>query len=129
MLPYFTEKFANPHSSSHGLGREVAAAVEHARGQVAALIGADLREIVFTSGATESNNLAIKGAARFLRERRNRVVTVATEHKCVLERALTLYRRTGDYVGEALVRLVRSEERRVGKECVSTCRSRWSPYH
>src|SRR3546814_13655759 len=82
MLPYFTEKFANPHSSSHGLGREVAAAVEHARGQVAELIGADPREIVFTSGATESNNLAIQGAARFMRERRNRVVTLATEPKC-----------------------------------------------
>lgn len=87
MLPYFTVKFANPHSSSHAAGREVAAAVEHARGQVAALIGAEPREIVFTSGATESNNLAIKGAARFLRERRNRVVTLATEHKCVLESA------------------------------------------
>ena len=90
MLPYFTEKFANPHSSSHGLGREVAEAVEHARGQVAALIGADPREIVFTSGATESNNLAIKGAARFLREHRRKLVTVATEHKCVLESARQL---------------------------------------
>ena len=90
MLPYFTEKFGNPHSTSHALGREAADAVEHARGQAAALIGADPREVVFTSGATESNNLAIKGAARFLRDRRDRVVTLATEHKCVLESARRL---------------------------------------
>ncbi len=89
MLPYFTEKFGNPHSTSHGFGREAAAAVERARGEVAALIGAEPREIVFTSGATESNNAAIKGAARFLRDRRradrDHIVTVQTEHKCVLE--------------------------------------------
>jgi len=92
MLPYFREKFGNPHSTSHALGREAAEAVEHGRSQVAALIGADPREIVFTSGATESNNLAIKGAARFLREHCNRVVTLATEHKCVLESARRLER-------------------------------------
>ena len=88
MLPWFTEKFGNPHSTSHAFGREAAEAVEHARGQVAAAIGAEAREIVFTSGATESNNLAIKGAALFEkrhRGRRKRVVTLATEHKCVLE--------------------------------------------
>ena len=85
MLPYFTEKFGNPHSTSHAHGREVAEAVEHARTQVARLIGADEREIVFTSGATESNNLAIKGAMRFAGQRRKRVVTLVTEHKCVLE--------------------------------------------
>ena len=88
MLPWFTQKFGNPHSTSHGFGREAAEAVEHARGQVAAAIGAEAREIVFTSGATESNNLAIKGAALFEkrhRGRRKRVVTLATEHKCVLE--------------------------------------------
>src|ERR1700686_2036155 len=65
MLPWFTESFGNPHSAEHEMGRRAEAAVEHARGQVAALIGADAREIVFTSGATESNNIAIKGAARF----------------------------------------------------------------
>ena len=92
MLPYFREKFGNPHSTSHALGREAAEAVEHGRSQVAALIGADPREIVFTSGATESNHLAIKGAARFLREHCNRVVTLATEHKCVLESARRLER-------------------------------------
>jgi len=85
MLPYFTERFGNPHSTGHGFGLEAAEAVEAARAQIAALIGAEPREIVFTSGATEANNLAIKGATRFLKSRRNRVVTLATEHKCVLE--------------------------------------------
>jgi cysteine desulfurase len=88
MLPYFTEQFGNPHST-HRFGRVAEAAAEDARGEVAALIGAEPREIVFTSGATESNNLAIKGATRFLRDQRgagrNRIVTLATEHKCVLE--------------------------------------------
>ena len=85
MMPYLVQRFGNPHSTSHAFGQEAADAVEQARGQVAAVIGAEAREIVFTSGATESNNLAIKGAARFLKPRRNRLVTVATEHKCVLE--------------------------------------------
>ncbi|MCC7427071.1 MAG: aminotransferase class V-fold PLP-dependent enzyme, partial [Alphaproteobacteria bacterium] len=92
MLPYFTERFGNPHSAEHALGREAEEAVEQARGQVADLIGAEPREIVFTSGATEANNLAITGAARFAAQAaapdapaRNRVITFATEHKCVLE--------------------------------------------
>ena len=85
MKPWLTERFGNPHSESHQLGRNAAEAVETARGQVAALIGAEAREIVFTSGATEANNLAILGAARFLKGIKRRVVTVATEHKCVLE--------------------------------------------
>jgi cysteine desulfurase len=96
MLPYFTEKFGNPHSTGHRFGREAAEAVERARGDVAALIGAESREIVFTSGATESNNAAIKGAVRFLRDERrsdrDRIVTVATEHKCVLETCRQLER-------------------------------------
>ncbi len=87
MLPYFTEKFGNPHSLTHSHGREVADAVERAREQVASLIGAEAREVVFTSGATESNNLAIKGAMRFVGVRGNHLVTCATEHKCVLESA------------------------------------------
>ena len=88
MLPWFTERFGNPHSAEHSMGQEAADAVEAARAQVAALIGADPREVVLTSGATEANNIAIKGAARFARSQedpRRRVVTVATEHKCVLE--------------------------------------------
>ena len=91
MLPWFTERFGNPHSAEHAMGRQAEQAVEAARAQVAALIGADPREIVLTSGATESNNIAIKGAARFHAARfntsseRRRIVTVATEHKCVLE--------------------------------------------
>jgi cysteine desulfurase len=88
MLPFFTEHFANPHSAEHIMGRFAEEAVEVARAHVAALIGADLREVVFTSGATESNNIAIKGAARHAArsgDPRRRIVTVATEHKCVLE--------------------------------------------
>ena len=88
MLPWFTEFFGNPHSAEHALGRQAEAAVEQARAQVAALIGAEPREVVFTSGATESNNIAIKGAARFALASGatpRRVITVATEHKCVLE--------------------------------------------
>ncbi|HEX3991046.1 MAG TPA: aminotransferase class V-fold PLP-dependent enzyme [Acetobacteraceae bacterium] len=89
MLPWFTEQYGNPHSSEHIMGRIAEAAVETARGQVASLLGADTREVVFTSGATESNNIAIKGAARFAARYgtgdRRRIVTVATEHKCVLE--------------------------------------------
>ncbi|MDX9859887.1 MAG: IscS subfamily cysteine desulfurase [Rhodospirillales bacterium] len=85
MLPYFTEKFGNPHSEGHAFGREAEDAVEAARRQVAHLIGADPREIVFTSGATESNNLALKGLAGFYGKNRNHLVTCVTEHKCVLE--------------------------------------------
>ncbi|WP_239020309.1 cysteine desulfurase family protein [Novacetimonas pomaceti] len=88
MLPWFTLQFANPHSADHAAGQRAQAAVEIARARVAALLGADVREIVFTSGATEANNLAIKGAVRHLLSMgttRRRVITVATEHKCVLE--------------------------------------------
>lgn len=88
MLPWFTEDFGNAHSAEHAMGRTAEAAVEQARAEVAALIGAEAREVVFTSGATESNNLAIKGAARFaasMGDGRRRVITVTTEHKCVLE--------------------------------------------
>jgi len=85
MLPWFTEKFGNPHSRNHVYGWEAEDAVEIAREQVADIIGADAKEIVFTSGATESNNLAIKGVARFNRDRKDHIVTVNTEHKCVLD--------------------------------------------
>ena len=85
MLPWFTEKFGNPHSRSHSFGWEAEEAVEKARRQVASIIGADEREIVFTSGATESNNTALKGVARFYKDRRDHLVTAVTEHKCVLD--------------------------------------------
>jgi cysteine desulfurase len=88
MLPFFTERFGNAHSAEHAMGRDAEDAVELARAQVAGLIGAEPREVVFTSGATEANNIAIKGAARFAASQgseRRRVVTVATEHKCVLD--------------------------------------------
>jgi cysteine desulfurase len=88
MLPYFSEEYGNAHSSEHVMGRSAEAAVEVARTHVASLIGAEVREVVFTSGATEANNIAIKGAARFaaaMGDARRRILTVATEHKCVLE--------------------------------------------
>jgi cysteine desulfurase len=90
MLPYLTEHFGNAASASHAFGWKAEEAVESARKQVARLIGAAEREIVFTSGATESNNLALKGAARFYRERGNHLVTCATEHKAVLDTMKTL---------------------------------------
>ena len=94
MCTYLTEKFGNPASSSHSFGWEAKAAVEKARKQVAALIGAQPAEIVWTSGATESNNLALKGAAHVLREagRGKHLITVATEHKAVLDTMHTLER-------------------------------------
>ena len=85
MLPYFFDKPGNPHSRSHGLGREAHDAVEAARIKIASTIGSDAREIIFTSGATESNNLALKGAAQFYGDTKRQIITVATEHKCVIE--------------------------------------------
>ena len=85
MLPYFTERFGNPHSRQHGWGWEARDAVEAARAQVAALIGASAGEIVFTSGATESNNLALRGITAARADRPRHIVTAATEHKSVLD--------------------------------------------
>ena len=92
MLPYMREQFGNPASRTHSLGWNAEHAVEQARTHVANLIGADAREIVWTSGATESNNLAIKGAATFYRARGQHIITVKTEHKAVLDTCRELER-------------------------------------
>lgn len=93
MIPWLREHFGNPASRSHAWGWEAEEAVEKARGQVAALINADPREIVWTSGATESNNLAIKGAAHFYKTRGKHLITVKTEHKAVLDTTRELERQ------------------------------------
>jgi cysteine desulfurase len=93
MIPWLREHFGNPASRSHAWGWEAEAAVEAARAQVAALIGADVREIVWTSGATESNNLAIKGAAQFYKTKGKHLITVKTEHKAVLDTCRELERQ------------------------------------
>jgi len=93
MIPWLREHFGNPASRSHAWGWEAEAAVEKAREHVAALIGADPREIVWTSGATESNNLALKGAAQFYKTRGKHLITVKTEHKAVLDTMRELERQ------------------------------------
>jgi cysteine desulfurase len=98
MLPYFSEKFGNPASKHHRFGWDANDAVEKARKQVAALIGAGSKDVIFTSGGTEANNLAIKGAAKARREERNQLVTVATEHKAVLDPMARLGRDGFDVV-------------------------------
>lgn len=90
MLPWYTHGYGNPHSRTHSYGWEAEAAVEKAREQVAALIGADSKEIVFTSGATESNNMAIKGVAHFYKGKKDHVITTGIEHKCVLDSCRSL---------------------------------------
>ncbi|MDR6215516.1 IscS subfamily cysteine desulfurase [Paracidovorax wautersii] len=93
MIPWLREHFGNPASRSHAWGWEAEEAVEKARGDVAALIGADPREIVWTSGATESNNLALKGAAQFYKGKGKHLITVKTEHKAVLDTMRELERQ------------------------------------
>ena len=93
MIPYLTETFGNPASNSHAFGWEAEEAVEKARANIAALINADPKEIVFTSGATESDNLAIKGAANFYKTKGKHLITVKTEHKAVLDTMRELERQ------------------------------------
>ena len=92
MIPFLREQFGNPASRSHMYGWSAEAAVEEARGHVAALVGADPREIIWTSGATESNNLALKGAANFYKTKGKHIITVKTEHKAVLDTVRELER-------------------------------------
>lgn len=92
MVPYLREQFGNPASRSHAYGWDAERAVEEAREQVAALVNADPREIIWTSGATESDNLAIKGAANFYQGKGKHIVTVKTEHKAVLDTCRELER-------------------------------------
>jgi len=92
MIPYLREQFGNPASRSHAYGWSAEEAVENARSEVAKLVNADPREIVWTSGATESNNLALKGAAHFYKEKGKHLITVKTEHKAVLDTCRELER-------------------------------------
>ena len=85
MLPYYLTRYGNPHSRTHLYGWESDEAVETARAQVAALINASPKEIVFTSGATESNNISVKGVMHFYKDKKKHVITTQTEHKCVLD--------------------------------------------
>ncbi len=93
MIPYLTEQFGNPASRSHAFGWEAEKAVEEAREHVAALLNADPKEIIWTSGATEGDNLAIKGAANFYKGKGKHIITVKTEHKAVLDTVRELERQ------------------------------------
>ncbi len=90
MMPFLTEKYGNPHSRTHSYGWETETAIEDARDNIARLIGASSKEIIFTSGATESNNMALKGVARFYKEHKKHIITTQTEHKCVLDSCRSL---------------------------------------
>lgn len=90
MMPFLTNQYGNPHSRTHAYGWESEAAVEKAREHIATLIGADPKEIIFTSGATESNNMSLKGVAHFYGSKKKHIITTQTEHKCVLDSARKL---------------------------------------
>lgn len=90
MMPFMTNQYGNPHSRTHAYGWESEEAVEESRKHIASLIGADAKEIIFTSGATETNNMALKGVAHFYGAKKNHIITTQTEHKCVLDSARRL---------------------------------------
>src|SRR3974390_2943683 len=97
MMPFFTDKFGNAASRNHSFGWSAEEAVENARQQVASLIGATAKEIIFTSGATESDNLMIKGVAEMYREKGNHIITQAIEHKAVLDTCKNLEKHGFDF--------------------------------
>ena len=90
MMPFMTQQYGNPHSRTHAYGWESEKGVEKGRDQVAQLIGAQSKDVIFTSGATESNNLALKGVARFYKGSKKHIITTQTEHKWVLDSARVL---------------------------------------
>ncbi|MBL8921830.1 MAG: IscS subfamily cysteine desulfurase [Myxococcaceae bacterium] len=121
MKPYFTDDFGNAASRNHAFGWKAEAAVEKARKQVAALIGASDKELVFTSGATESNNLAIKGVVEFYKDKGDHIVTMSTEHKAVLDTCKRLERQRLDRLDELkLQRLMELTGRDVAAEELAT---------
>src|SRR6185436_18654677 len=121
MMPYLREDFGNAASRNHVFGWKAEAAVEAARKQVAQLVGADPKEIVFTSGATESDNLAIKGVVDFYRSKGDHIVTLKTEHKAVLDSCKRLERMRAERIEELkALRLSELLERDVALEEVAT---------
>lgn len=93
MMPYLTSQYGNPHSRTHAYGWEAEKAADESRKHIASLIGADAKEIIFTSGATESNNMVVKGVPMFYKARKNHIITTQTEHKCVLDSCRWLQQR------------------------------------
>ncbi len=129
MIPFLTEQFGNAASRSHAFGWEAEKAVEEARGHVAALLNADSKEIIWTSGATEGNNLAIKGAANFYKGKGKHIVTMKTEHKAVLDTVRELERQgfEATYLDpeqSRSPRSARSAARRASSSTATRCRPR-----
>ena len=121
MRPYLAEDFGNAASRNHSFGWKAEAAVEHARKQVAALIGANEKEIVFTSGATESDNLALKGAVEFYKDKGDHIITLKTEHKAILDTCKRLERMRQERLDELkMMRLSELADRDVALEELAT---------